>query len=355
MALRIAAALLAALLAATPATAEPPAGTVQTVMADAIGDHVRPSHAAFDTATGNLAASVDALCTAPGEANLAAAREAFRAAALTWAGIEFVRFGPVMSQNRLERVLFWPDRKGIGLKQVQAALAGSDPSATDPETLQGKSVALQGLGALEFALFGTGSESLAGEPGYRCRFALAISRNLAAIAGELVAGWADPAGVAAYWTGERDAAGATQTLNQLIGTLVHGLEAIRDTRLRPFLDLEDDRDNPRAGLFWRSDMTLPMIAADIDGLKDLFDHAGMARLLPDGAGSIAGNIDFEFRQALGLLRPDARPLAEVLKDKAARDRLILLDLLLGSLIGRLDREFAQAAGLASGFSFADGD
>jgi predicted lipoprotein len=70
-----------------------------------------------------------------------------------------IRFGPVTEENRLERILFWPDRKGIGLKQVQAAIAGEDATAADPQTLPGKSVAMQGLGALEFVLFGTGSDS----------------------------------------------------------------------------------------------------------------------------------------------------------------------------------------------------
>ena len=55
-------------------------------------------------------------------------------------------------KTRLERILFWPDRKSIGLKQVQAALAAKDTSITDAGKLKGKSVAVQGLGALEFLL-----------------------------------------------------------------------------------------------------------------------------------------------------------------------------------------------------------
>ncbi len=72
-------------------------------------------------------------------------------------------------------MLFWPDRKGTGLKQVQAALASKDPTAADAAQLAGKSVAMQGLGALEFVLYGTGSEELAtaGES-YRCAYGAAI-------------------------------------------------------------------------------------------------------------------------------------------------------------------------------------
>ena len=82
-------------------------------------------------------------------------------------------------ENRLERILFWPDRKSTGLKQVQRALAEKDATATNPAKLKGKSVAMQGLGALEFVLFGTGAEKLAG-PGedYRCAYGRAIAGNV---------------------------------------------------------------------------------------------------------------------------------------------------------------------------------
>jgi uncharacterized protein len=48
----------------------------------------------------------------------------------------------VVEENRLERILFFPDRKGTGLKQVQATLAASDETATDVAALSGKSVAM---------------------------------------------------------------------------------------------------------------------------------------------------------------------------------------------------------------------
>jgi predicted lipoprotein len=54
---------------------------------------------------------------------------------------------------------------------VQELLAKQDPTATDAATLRGKSVAMQGLQALEFVLYGTGSETLATGDDYRCRYA----------------------------------------------------------------------------------------------------------------------------------------------------------------------------------------
>ena len=106
-------------------------------------------------------------------------------------------------------MLFWPDRKGIGLKQVQAALADKDATAADPATLAGKSVAMQGLGALEFVLFGTGAETLAATgDAYRCAYGAAIAGNLETIAAELDDAWQAPDGFAALWaeSGRRQSA-----------------------------------------------------------------------------------------------------------------------------------------------------
>src|SRR5690606_22737995 len=98
-------------------------------------------------------------------------RAQFPAVVTAWSRIELYRFGPLMAQNRSDRILFWPDRKGIALRQVQAILADKDEAALAPETLARKSVAVQGLGALEFVLHGTGSEDLATPDGaFRCDY-----------------------------------------------------------------------------------------------------------------------------------------------------------------------------------------
>ncbi len=68
--------------------------------------------------------------------------------------------GPAREDNRFERLFFWPDRRGRGLRQVQGILAEEDETATDPATLYQKSVAVQGLLALDFVLSGEGNETL---------------------------------------------------------------------------------------------------------------------------------------------------------------------------------------------------
>ena len=193
------------------------------------------------------------MCRTPSQATLDAARQSFGETVDAWSTIEIIRFGPVTEQNRLERVLFWPDRKGTGLKQVQAALAAKDPTAADAAQLAGKSVAMQGLGALEFVLYGTGAEELAtAAESYRCAYGAAIVGNLDTIAAELDAAWAAPDGFASVWA--NPAAGnalyrdGTEAVTELMDVFVTGFELVRDVRLGGFLGQRAQGRQAEAGV-----------------------------------------------------------------------------------------------------------
>jgi hypothetical protein len=356
--MRFVAALLALLLLAGPAA---PQGRVSTdtvhmVMARTIEDVVRPGYAAFADSVGKLEKGMAELCARPSASAYGTVRDVFAEAVAAWSGIDFIRFGPAAAANRLERVQYWPDRKSIGLKQVQEILATRDPSAADAASLAGKSVAVQGLGALEFVLFGTGSEALAssGDP-FRCRYGQAIAVNLATIASELQAGWADGSAASTKWTVGRDPEAAAATLNELLSTVIHGLEAVRDVRLRGFLDVASGKDRPKLAIFWRSCQTIASIRANIAGLARMFDESAMIALLPEGETGIADSIRFEFNELDGLLSGLGGPIDKLLSDDASRDRLVVADLVIKSLVERFDTQFAPAAGLSAGFSFSDGD
>ncbi|MGO4839787.1 imelysin family protein, partial [Rhizobiaceae sp. 2RAB30] len=163
--------------------------TAEDIIGKSVDGFVKPAYAAFHGATNGLKSSLATLCATPTSANLDAARAAFRTTTDAWSRVEIIRIGPITEENRLERVLYWPDRKGIGLKQVQAVLAEQDATATDASTLAGKSVAMQGLGALEFVLFGTDSDKLAAGDQFRCAYGSAISGNLDDISGKVQTGW----------------------------------------------------------------------------------------------------------------------------------------------------------------------
>ncbi len=203
--------------------------------------------------------AADALCAQSSERALHEARDAFAAAVDRWSRVEIFQFGPVIREHRYERLFFWPDRKGLGSRQVQRALSKRDETVTARETLARKSVALQGLPALEFLLYGEGAGALAetGEIGaFRCRFAGAVAANIAKVAGQVDDAWRedapftraflDPSPTDPLCRSPKDA-----TL-ELFKTFSGGIERVRDPKLGASLGSTLERARPRVAAFWRS-------------------------------------------------------------------------------------------------------
>lgn len=354
----VAASFLVPLAGAAPASAR--SMDVPGVIRTAVEKVIRPGYAGFHEKTTAMSAAATALCKAPSAEALKTARAAFSDTVDAWSRIEFIRVGPVMDDHRMERILFWPDRKSIGLKQVQAVLADKDPTASTAEQVGKKSVAAQGLGALEYVLFGTGSETLEGssEP-FRCTYGQAIAGNLDAMAGELQAAWDDPKGFAAIWEtpgpDNRHFRNNTEALGELVDTIVQGIEFTRDVRLKAFLRDTPAEDKPRLAVFWRSEKTIDSLRGNIDGMRALFEESGFAAGVPADAHEAARSVSFEFSNALRGLDVPRLPLDELLKDQALRDKIIYFRLVSSSLTNLIGTDLAGILGLSAGFSSLDGD
>lgn len=330
------------------------------LMTGAIDNVIRPGYRDFTDKAGQLTDRMAQLCAEPSKTNLEQAREAFVRTARSWGRIEMVRVGPVLEKNRFERVLFYPDKKGLGLRQVQALLAEPDETATSPATLATKSVAVQGLGALEFLLYGTGSEELSTKANsYRCRYALAIGGNLQKIGTELVQAWDDPDGIQKDWKNPGPQSAAFRTDNEavtaVLGILVHAAEALRDQRVESFYKGEEAQAFPKQALFWRSGLSFAMLGENLEGVKQMLDESGMQTLLNDDQRSIISSIDFVLKslmRAVGTLNPD---IEVAVKDPEQRKKLDFVLLNSRDLILRLNDSLGGGLGLSAGFSFSDGD
>lgn len=336
-----------------------PAGA-RMVMGKVVDGFIRPGYRRFSETSGQLTSAMMQLCMAPSPEKLEAARQAFATAATDWARIEVVRVGPVIEKNRFERILFYPDRKGTGLHQVQALLANPDEMATTPDGLSGKSVAMQGLGALEFVLHGSGSETLATDTnGFRCRYGLAVAGNVQKVATELLQLWDNPEGIARDWKnpGPQSAVFRTpqEAMTEVLGILVHAAEAVRDQRVESFYKGEANNTFPKQALFWRAGLTFPMINGNLQGIKSLLDTSGVRDLLNADQQSIIGSIDFVLTSLMrvsGTITPD---METAVTDAAERQKLDFVLLNSRDLILRLNDSLGGGLGLGAGFSFSDGD
>jgi predicted lipoprotein len=223
-----------------------------------------------------------------------------------------------------------------------------------------KSVAVQGLPALEYVLYGTGADELqGGAPNYRCRAGEAMAGNIANVARTLTEAWDAPDGVQSDWKEPgpdngiyRDAEEATIGL---LGVVVHGVEHIRDHRIKRFYWPLRNVNKPKMAIYHRSDNTFRSIAVNLEGLQTIWVESGMQGFVKGDASAVNNNITFDFKTAIETARALDYPIAEILGDDKLRLKLDYLELLLADLQSRLNTEYGGAIGLAAGFSFSDGD
>ncbi len=332
------------------------------IVAGVIDGAVVPGFATLDEAAARFSGDVAAFCAAPDASGLAGLRGSFRETVLAFSAVEYLRFGPLLEDHRLERLAFWPDARGLGLRQVQGALAAADESAASAETLAGKSVAMQGVTALDFLLAGAGADDLAvpGAADFRCRYAAAAAANVAGIAGDLDAAWSDAASPARRLFAEpgpdnpmfqtsREAAG------EIFKQVATGLEIVADHKLRTILGETPEKAKPRLAPFWRSGLTMASVRADVAGLRSVVAASGAAGRLPAELAWLGNAIDFEFANAeRAAARLDA-PIERVVSEPDLRALAGYLALTLSSLRAEVGSDLTGAIGLSKGFNSLDGD
>lgn len=354
--------LLTSLLAAGAPAAADEAARDAEIVAHAVDGYIRPAVARFAADAHRLEQSVTTYCATPGAATRKPADAAFRAAVEGWSGVQFLRFGPLTEAHRLERVAYWPDPKGIGLRQIRTVLAERDPSVTDPATLAGKSVALQGLTALEYLLYGDDGDP-AGAPGeagaFRCAYAVAAARSLAGLTAAVAREWAGPDGFAGRLLAPggddplyRTSSEALAELHRALGT---GLQVTQDLKLKPVLGRTMDAARPFAAPFRRSGLSVTVLAADLKGLRAYFVRSGFARSVADEYRWLGDSMAFELDNAVRAAEAVTMPVDEAVYDDAARGRLGYLLVVLGHLRDLTQQDLAAALGLKVGFNALDGD
>ena len=287
------------------------------------------------------------------------ARAAFAGTVAAWSKVEIIRFGPVIQEHRFERLFFWPDPKGLGLKQIQDALAKHDVTVTEPDELAGKSVALQGLPALEYLLYGDDGDLPKEDRAFRCRFGLAVATNVDRIAKSVVEGWREgsayregvprPPPDDPYYHAPKE---VTLDLFKTFGT---GIELVRDQKLGKPLGASPAEAKPKLAAFWRSGLTFDNAAGNLEGVKAIFAQGGFAQVVASDSPGVENSILFDLDHAITVLRGIDQPIAEVVTDEDMRAKLEALRVGLKSAGQTAGDIISRVAGLAFGFNAMDGD
>lgn len=331
-----------------------------SVARKALERHIRPGYGRFADAAVELRQRIRDLCARPSEAGLARADAAFRTTVLAWGRVEHLRFGPVTERNRHERIAFWPDPKGIGRRQVARVLKRGDATVLDATSLAAKSVALQGLTAMEQVLHGRGADALASPDGrgdFRCRYAASIAHNLETIGRELVSEWSASGSFTRHWLAPGPDnpvfLDPTEVTRDLVRAYLEGLRTVGEYRIAGPLGLGSAKRRKKRAAFARSGLALPLILANVAGILDLYVAGGLADEIARGDPGLARSVRGELERVLEIGRSldaaDGRPLT----DPAVTEKLILMGFPLKNAREVAGEVLAEAANTPIRFTDSD--
>jgi predicted lipoprotein len=344
-------------LAAT-ALAFPAATTAKVV-----DKYLVPRFEKFQKASAKLADDLDATCSGKPK-RLSTARDDFDRTVLAWAEIEFLRFGPMAVTGRPERISFWPDPRGLMQRQLGTLTARRDAAALEPGALAGKSVAIQGLPALESLLTAKAAITADDEDGrYRCRLAVAIAKNVQSIAGDLVSDWGGDNG----WRARMIAPGPdnptykspAEAPAEFARALVTGLQMIQDRQLGPLI-AANAGNAPAAAKppklpFAAAGLSGRFVGAEVGSLRALYETMGLGRNVPEQKAWMPHWIVMAWER-LARDAPAAIEKGPGAKGDPDRERdLRFVRFHLEGIRKLIGRELAPLAGLTIGFNELDGD
>lgn len=325
-----------------------------------IDGYIIPSFEKLELATARLATTLGQTCEDPA-GKLSAIQDDFKTTVLAWAGVAFLRLGPLGENARAERFDFSPDTRRVVERQMNRLLARRDAAVLDPHVLAKKSVAVQGLPALQILLTSKKHFILAdSEDGrYRCRFAISIAENVKNIARGSVLGWTgangwretllNPGPDNVQYRSSAESAAA------LVRALVTGLQLIQDRQIMPMIVAQSKPGKKPRLPFARSGLSADYFAASVTSCQRYYQKMGLSAYIPESESWmkpwIAGTFDRVAREG----PVEAQSFADG-KDRPERERqLRFLRFQVEGIRKLIGRKIAPAASLTIGFNELDGD
>lgn len=326
-----------------------------TVVQATLDQYVVPHFQALDEAVKTLPEAVTQVCKSGSADDRAALNKAFSNVVRAWAGVDYLRFGPMLEAARRERMSFWPDPRNVMKRQLRQILLAADDKILDSDIsgIAKQSAAVQGLPALEVLLADTetplGPEAAAR---YRCKFAFAITQNIKTISADLYRDWTKDGG----WRDKMLRPGSDnetykepqEAASELVKAFLTGLALVGDGEVKPRLDPNAKFSPPYEKLSAGHDYFIAGVASlkafyaaldleaflepDKQWVKSWVGGAWQTLAMSDGAGGLAPGV-----------KTGEAPLLRKVLGMFVGLRKVTISVL------------APAAGLTIGFNELDGD
>lgn len=324
----------------------------ETIQAD-----ILPAYQHLASEAGELAEAATSLCQTPDQQHLENTRQAFTDTLDAWQHISHVQFGPVQFLMRNYSIQYWPDRKGIGRRQLQAVLQMPADTPFDDEFFHQASISIKGLPALEQLLYREDALRALQGTGLDCRLTQAIANNVAQMAQGISADWQQEyEAMLAPQSADDDEAGPVPDLSiDLMKSLVEPIELIRDTKLRAVMGRGPDATYPHRAENWLSGHSLANIRANMEAAQQLYygDTAGLDQLLRQaGQEQLADRIVSQFKQIDAQLAPLGDSLTQALEQHYDTLSALAADL---KVLNTTLNDAMLALDVQLGFNSRDGD
>jgi predicted lipoprotein len=315
---------------------------------------VTPAFQKVAVETAKLAQAADDFAGAPSQDGFAALRVAFDSVSDAWMHAEFFATGPLSAEQRAERFEYWPERRNIVDRQLNALLAAPDPKQLTPTEFVHATVSVQGLPALERLLYGDNARqilSAGAEQKARIAVMQAVAHNLELIAREAAAAWEKAGESPAVFSNDPD-----EALNQAYGDMLTGIQVIADRKVSAVLGKEIDKAHPNMAEQYRSGRSLRNIRANLDTLRAAaLGPDGFATLLPPDKAAIKDQIAKAFDATIAAAAAVPDPLDAAVTDPEKRKSVETLLKSANALRTFMTQTVPPALGLTVGFNALDGD
>ncbi len=251
-------------------------------LAASIGELKQQQTSHFSEQTRTLAAAIEGYCVSPG-GNNSSVTQAWRQAMLAWMPLQGASKGPINELNLAWSFQFWPDKKNITGRKINALL---DQSASfTAQDLRQQSVVVRGLGALELLIYEKGLDNS------HCALAKPISQLLEQNADTIEKAWAGQQGYAAKLL-ERAKSEEQKLTTELIAQLSHQLSFINKKFSLPLG--KGGNTKPYQAESWRSETSMANLKASFNSMEVYF-HKGIKQFLLDkGEAKLARQIEQGF-------------------------------------------------------------
>lgn len=216
-----------------------------------------------------------------------------------WTSVQHIRFGPIEDFNNYMRIQFWPDKRGVIQRQFNKVISQKLKEYTEFIDLGQKSVAIQGIPALERIIYEELDRKQNTESPFLCNYMISISKNLDTIFNYTYNIWKNDA-IFFEYTDRKD------LLNLFYSSVLSQLELIINHKLTYFNEYNKKYDLKKLE-FSRSAYSLNSIQNNLSSIYKFYEVV-INPLLEASKYSRVEEFDKEIKKAILSLKKIVGPI-----------------------------------------------